>query len=432
MEDVELFRRLGVALAIGLLVGLERGWQSREEAEGERTAGIRTYALSGLLGGISGAISAAGYPLLLPAALVSFGGAFMLFHWLEATSEKDYSVTGVVAGLLTFMLGAYAVIGNATVAVAAAVAMTLLLALKAPLHTWLRGLTWLEIRAALILLAMTFLLLPVLPDRTVDPWGAINPASVWQLAILIAGVSFAGYVAIRILGDEGGIAVAAVTGGLTSSTATTLSLARMARDEPEASWLFAGGILLSGLTMMLRVLAIVGALNPKLIGDLALPILAGGAVQLAAGAFFLRRGRAATRPALGLSNPFDLAAVLKLAAVIAVIMVLAKIVSLYLGDSGIMALAAISGIADVDALSLSMSRMAGGEVMPAAAATAILIAVATNTLAKAAMTFWVGGRRIGLAVSAASGIAVLALLAARMLGPQTWLLDLGIGAPTSI
>src|SRR5262245_49144556 len=173
MEQDELFRRLAVALAIGLLIGLERGWQLREEAEGERTAGLRTYALTGLLGGICGALSSLSSPLVLAAALLSFAGAFTLFSWFEAVSDNDFSVTGVVAALLTFVLGAYAVVGNQTVAVAAAVAMAILLALKKPLHTWLRRLSWLEIRAALILLAMSFLLLPLLPDRAIDPWGAL-------------------------------------------------------------------------------------------------------------------------------------------------------------------------------------------------------------------------------------------------------------------
>jgi uncharacterized membrane protein (DUF4010 family) len=172
-----------------------------------------------LLGGTSGALSTASSPVVLAAVLVSFGAAFILFSWFETTSERDFSVTGVVAGLLTFALGAYSVLGNEQVAVAAAVAMAILLALKAPLHSWLRQLTWLEIRAVLILLAMSFLLLPVLPNRPVDPLGALNPAEVWLLAILIAGVSLAGYVAVRILGDEAGIAVAAVAGGVTSSTA---------------------------------------------------------------------------------------------------------------------------------------------------------------------------------------------------------------------
>ena len=413
MDQDELFRRLGVALAIGLLIGLERGWHSREEAEGERTAGLRTYALAGLLGGTAGALSTASSPVVLAAVFVSFAAAFTLFSWFEATSERDFSVTGVVAGLLTFALGAYAVLGNEQVAVAAAVAMAILLALKAPLHSWLRRLTWPEIRAVLILLAMSFLLLPVLPNRPVDPWGALNPAEVWLLAILIAGVSFAGYVAVRFLGDETGIVVAAVAGGVTSSTATKASFARLAQEHPQAAPLLAGGILIAGLTMLGRVVLIAGALNPGLIVGLALPMAAASLVLLVASTALILRRRAhdAPRPDLQLKNPFELATALKLAALIAVIMVAAKLLSAVAGTSGVFLLAAASGVVDVDALTLSMARLAGGRIAIGDAAAAILLAASVNTAAKAAMAAYLGGRKIGRIVGSASALAVIALIA---------------------
>ncbi len=413
MDQDELFRRLGVALAIGLLIGLERGWQSREEAEGERTAGLRTYALAGLLGGTAGALSTVSSPVVLAAIFVSFAAAFTLFSWFEATSERDFSVTGVVAGLLTFTLGAYAVLGNELVAVAAAVAMAILLALKGPLHSWLRQLTWPEIRAVLILLAMSFLLLPVLPNRPVDPWGALNPAEVWLLAILIAGVSFAGYVAVRMLGDEAGIVVAAVAGGVTSSTATTVSLARLARESPPAAPLLAGGILIAGVTMLARVAVIAGALNPGLIAGLAPPLAAAGLSLLAASAALILRRRThdAPHPDLQLKNPFELAAALKLAALIAVIMVAAKVLSAAAGTGGVFLLAAASGVVDVDALTLSVARLAGGQIAIGDAVTAILLAASANTAAKAAMAAYLGGHKVGRIVGSASALAIIALVA---------------------
>lgn len=417
MEQDELFRRLAVALAIGLLIGLERGWQLREEAEGERTAGLRTYALTGLLGGICGALSSLSSPLVLAASLLSFAGAFTLFSWREATSDNDFSVTGVVAALLTFVLGAYAVLGNQRVAIAAAVAMAILLALKKPLHTWLRQLSWLEIRAVLILLAMSFLLLPLLPDRAIDPWGALNPTEIWLLAILIAGVSFGGYVAVRVMGDRAGIAAAAVAGGVTSSTATTLSFARLAREHPEASSLLAGGILIAGVTMIARVVAIAGALNPSLIAGLAPPAAAGGAVlAIGSAMLLLRQGEPKVEHSgLGLSNPFELTTVLKLAGLIAVVMVLTKVLSASAGPQGLYLVAAASGVADVDALTLSVSRLAGSQIGIVDGTTAILLAIAVNTAAKAAMAAYLGGRRMGVTISAASAVAILALAAVHIL-----------------
>lgn len=417
MDQDELFRRLGVALAIGLLIGLERGWQLREEAEGERTAGLRTYALTGLLGGICGALSSVSSPLILAAALLSFTAAFTLFSWFEATSENNFSVTGVVAALLTFLLGAYAVLGNMSVAVAGAVAMAILLALKKPLHSWLRQLSWLEIRAVLILLAMSFLLLPLLPNRAIDPWGALNPTEIWLLAILIAGVSFGGYVAVRVMGDRAGIAASAVAGGVTSSTATTLSFARLAREHPEAASLLAGGILIAGVTMMARVVAIAGAFNPRLIGGVGLPAAAGAAVLAIGSALLLvQRGEPKVeRSTLALRNPFELTTVLKLAGLIAVVMVLAKVLSSSTGARGLYLLAAASGVADVDALTLSVSRLAGGQIALGDATTAILLSIAVNTAAKAAMAAYLGGKRMGAAVGAISGVAVTALAAVHIL-----------------
>lgn len=411
MDQEELFRRLAVALAIGLLVGLERGWQTREETDRQRAAGLRTFALTGLLGGISAAISAVTSPIVLAATLLAFTAAMGAFSYLEARTEKDFSVTGVVAGILTFLLGAYAMLGNETVAVAAAVAMAILLALRDTLHGWVRTLTWPELRSALMLLAMTFLMLPVLPNRPIDPWNVLNPAEIWLLAILIAVISFAGYVAVRILGDRNGIAVASLAGGLASSTAVTLSFARLAREHPESTRLLAGGILLAGATMLARILVLVGLIKPELLGTLLWPAVAAGAVHLAGSGVLLWKGESssAQQSLLEIRNPFDLGTVLKLAGLIAVIMLVAKAMTDRANAAGLYLLAAASGIADVDALTLSMARFAGGQVTLHDACTAILIAASVNTASKAAMAAAVGGRSLGLLVGGVSAVAIGAL-----------------------
>jgi len=421
MDQDELFRRLAVALAIGLLIGLERGWQLREEAEGERTAGFRTHALTGLLGGICAALATATHPMVLAAGLLSFTGAFALFAWLEASSEHNFSVTGVVAAILTFLLGAYAVVGQPLVAVAAAVAMAVLLALKEPLHGWVRRLSWLELRAVLVLLAMSFLLLPVLPNRPIDPWGAINPAEIWFLAVLIAGVSFIGYVAVKLLGASRGVPVAALAGGLTSSTATTLAFARLARDEPQAARVLTGGILLAGVVMIVRVVVIVLLLAPTLSAVLLAPTAAGALVLIAASAgLALVRRHAAGRDtaSLDLKNPFELGSALKLAALIAVIMLLAKMLSAMSSTRGLFLLAGLSGIADVDAITLSMARVAGTSVASPDAATAILVAICSNTAAKAVMAAVIAGGRVAVGVGLTSALAIAAIGATHLFVPS--------------
>jgi uncharacterized membrane protein (DUF4010 family) len=334
------------------------------------------------------------------------------------------------------VVGAYAVAGEPQVAIAIAVAMTLLLALKQPLHSWLRRLTWPEIRATLTLLlalkqplhswlrrltwpeiratltllAMSFLLLPVLPDRAVDPWGALNPAEIWLLAIIIAAVSFAGYVAIRLMGDQAGLALAALAGGLASSTAATLAFARLAKQQPAAAPLLAGGILLAGVVMIARVVVIAGALNAALIVPLLWP-LGVAVIVMALPCLVLLRHRGAEsgeRTELAVKNPFELGTALKLAAFIAIVMLLAKIVVDKVGEQAVLVVAAVSGLADVDALTLSLARMAGSGISPATAVAGIAITVAVNTLVKAVFAAVVGTPRTGAIVGAVSVAAIAA------------------------
>jgi len=407
----EMLQRLGLALAIGLLVGLERGWKTREAAEGERVAGLRTYALSGLLGGLSALIAIPGSPIFLPTAFAVYAATIALFHY-RAAGDFDFSATSVVASLLTFALGAYAVLGDPKVAGASAVAMTLLLAFKEPLHSWLKNLTWPEIRSFFTLVAMTFLLLPILPTRAVDPWGLIVPAEIWLFAILIAGMSFLGYVAIKAMGPEKGTALAGVAGGLASSTATTLTFARMSRKQASSDLILAGGVLLAGTVMMARVLVIVTAINAGLLPPLIGPLGAAFIFLLSVGGYLsLRRrqheGREKESSAIAMHSPFNLRSVLGLAAFIAIIMIVSQLAARYFGASGTYMVAGLSAIADVDAIALSLARQGYRELPVEVATTGIGIAVAVNTITKAGMAVVLGGRQFGLIVSGASAAAIV-------------------------
>ena len=415
MDQEELFRRLAVALSIGLLIGLERGWRTREESDHQRTAGLRTFALSGLLGGVFGLLSTVSSPLVLGAGVLAFAAALTTFSYLEATAEQNFSVTTVVAGILTFGLGAYATLGNETVAVAAAVAMAVLLALRETLHSWVRTITWPEIRSALMLLAMSFLLLPVLPNRPIDAWQVLNPAEIWLLAILIAAISFVGYVAVRVLGERKGIVVAAVAGGMASSTATTLSFARLAREHPKSTRLLAAGTLLAGVVMLARIVVLGGLLKPDLLATLLWPALAAACVLLLAVTVLLAgTGKSPEAPKLEVKSPFELGTVLWLATLIAAIMLIAKLLAGSVGNAGLFVLAAVSGIADVDALTLSMARLAGLQVSVESAASAILIAAGVNTASKAGIAAFVGGAGLGRIVGAVSLLAIGALAVASL------------------
>lgn len=407
MPELDLFSRLAVALAIGLMVGIERGWKAREVEDHGRAAGLRTFGLSGLMGGICGVLGVQLGAQIVGIAFLAFSAVFGAFGWLEAKSKGSLSVTTLIAGMLTFLLGALATVGDVTVAIAAAVSMTVLLALRTQLHTWLAKVTWEEIRAGLILMVMSFLLLPILPNHAIDPWGAVNLHEVWIFAIMMALISFTGYVAVRIFGDRLGVIVTAAAGGLASSTATTLTFARMGREHPGAVNLLVGGILISGAVMALRVGAIASALNPNLVGPLAVTLGSAAVVLVMTAMVFMlpvnRRSTEGTKPELTISNPLDVATSMKLSAFIIVVMLAAELVQRVWGNAGVLVVAAASGIADVDAITLSIARM---DTTAQLATQAILLAATVNTASKASMAAWIGGRAVGLRVGMASIVSI--------------------------
>jgi uncharacterized membrane protein (DUF4010 family) len=387
MDTYQLIQRLAVALAIGLIIGIERGWKQRAEPEGERAAGMRTLALSGLLGGVWGALAlgTGGWGVAsLSVAFAAFTAVVATFRYREMQEEGSFGATTVVAAMLAFALGAFAVLGDPRAAAAAGVATAMLLALKAVLHAWLERLTWEELRSGLILLAMTVIMLPLLPDRELSPWFPVNPREVWLMTIFIAALSFAGYVAIRVAGPGFGILFSGLAGGLVSSTAVTLNMAHLARQHPDHQQMFAAATMLAGAMMMLRVLVVVAAVNFALVPSLAPALVAGALAQAGFGVLLAKRAgdNADGDAALKLKNPLDLPAVLTFGALLAVIMALANGLAVWAGSAGAYALAAASGIVDVDAISLSMARLTPKRLDATSAIIAILIAVAVNSVAK--------------------------------------------------
>ena len=408
----ELIWRLSVALAIGLLIGLERGWKAREAAEGERAAGVRTHALAGLLGGVWGALVAPWGGLgaiALALAFMAFVAVIALFRLREIAAEHIYGATTLVAAMLAFALGAFAVVGEPLPAIAGGVATAALLAAKTSLHAWLQRLSWPELRSGLVLLVMSFILLPALPNHPIDPWGAINPFALWLMTVLIAVISFIGYVAVKAVGYRRGLAVAGLAGGLASSTATTAAMARLAPTHPDQVGALAGAAVLANAVMALRVLAILALVNPELALRLAAPLTGLGVVYLLAGALLVRAGRAGGDPAAEgplVDNPLDLAAVLKFGLFLALVMALSRGATHFVGPAGVYAIAILSGLADVDAIALAMGRQGAAEIGLQAAGIAILAAIASNTLVKTTMGWTLGGRALGERLAVASLLAV--------------------------
>jgi uncharacterized membrane protein (DUF4010 family) len=407
MEQSELLLRLGLALAIGFLIGLERGWRERDEPEGHRTAGLRTFALVGLMGGVFGALSLGGDRLLLASGFVTAGFTFAAYMWREGQHQNDFSATSLIASMLTFLLGAFAVLGDRKIAAGTGVAAAVLLAHKDQLHNWLNRITWPELRSALLLAAMTFILLPLLPDRAIDPWHVLNPYQLWLMTVLIAAVSFGGYVTVKMVGPRAGLVLAALLGGIFASTAVTLSLARLARENNNHLRLLAGGILASGGMMFLRVLVVVAIINERL-SLVVGPTLLVGAISMGILAFvFLQSGNGGdplVKQDFALKNPFDLPQVLRFGALLSLVTLAVSLARIQSGELGVLAVAAVSGLVDVDAVTLSVARL--DDVSPAAA-NAILTAVVMNTLAKSVYAGIIGGARLGLFVIGCSVLVTL-------------------------
>jgi len=409
MDTAELFQRLGLSLAIGLLIGLERGWRERDERDGSRTAGIRTFTLIGALGGIWGAMTPLIGPIPLAAASLGFAASFAFFEWREMKAKGEFSLTSTIAGYIAFALGVYAVLGDRIVAAALGVAVVALLAARTPLHRFLDTLTWPELRSAILLLGMTFVVLPFLPNRTLDPWDAFNPYELWLITVVLAAISFAGYVAVRVLGERWGLLVSSVAGSFVSSTTVTVTNARLAAQSPPDKFPFlALTICIAWITSLFRMAALGIGINRVLLEPLIVPVaMAGAVLGLAALYFYWRSAPNHTSTEQAFRNPLDLEFVLSLGVLIAVIAVAAKAASESLGQAGLLAVAGLSGFADVDPVTVSSARLAGTSITSDQAAQAILLAAGANLVTKMS-AIWIGGWRFAAPVTAAGILAILA------------------------
>jgi len=393
--ELDVARRLGVALVLGLVVGAERGWQARAREEGRRVVGLRTFGLVGLLGGVATVLAeAASSPAVLA---VAFGGVVVFVtaaYAVSAPRTGDYGATTELAVALTFALGALAASGLALEATAAAVVTTALLSAKTTLHRWLGAVEQRELHASLQLLLIAAVGLPLLPDEDLGPWAALNPRTLGLFVLLIAGISFVGYLAVRLLGERRGLLFTALFGGLTSSTAVTLAFARMARQNGAPGVWLAAGIGVATATMAPRLLVEVAAVNAGLVPALLPPVAALTVVPLGIAVALARsgapEGHGSAEP-LRLRNPLELGPALAYAALLGALFLGAHAARAAWGDSGIYALAVLSGLADVDAVSLSLARMAAGDLSDAVAVRGVVLAALSNTAVKAVLAAAIGG-----------------------------------------
>ena len=416
--DLASIRDFATALLIGALIGVER---EKRKGEGEPgIGGLRTFILVALIGAVAGYLAeVAALPWLVVAAVIAVAGPVTAGYVTLARVRPDsLGLTTELAAIAVCLLGAMTMLGHRELAIGLGVVIAAVLAYKQPLHGLVAKLGWDDVYAGVRLLIASFIVLPLLPDRPLDPWEALNPYKLWLLVILISSLSLVGYVATRWLGSGRGTVLTGITGGLVSSTAVTLSFAKRGRDEPQAAAALACGILIAWAVMFGRILGLVLAVNRELLWPLLSPMLAMGAVALV-GCWLLYRhsGKAEGKEDVPLRNPFSLTAAVKFGLLFAAVLLLVKVAQLYLPDGGVYILAALAGLTDVDAITLSMADYARSNPT-SVAALAVVIAAVSNTLVKCAMVTSLGGPALRRPVL----LATLAITLAGAAGAAvTWL-----------
>jgi len=420
---------LGLALGVGLLVGFER------ERHPDTVAGVRTFGFAGLIGGLSALLTPDGStPWVLAAVAVllgaaaTAGGIVVAGRGLRAELEdrsggrapraaeagrepfRDIGMTTALALVATTLLGGYTVLGDRAIAVAAAGVMFLLLYIRDPLHALIRRLGQEDVRAIATFVLIALVILPVMPDRTMGPLQAVNPRSAWMLVVLVVAISLAGYIAQVMLGARAGTAATGVLGGLVSSTAATVGAARRARDEGSVG-LSAAVILLACGVLPLRLMVLVGVAGAEVLRVLW-PWLAVIAAVTAIGGWRALRGARGLEGDLASlpksKNPTQLRSAIAFAGVFVLIRLLTKGALAYLGMGAFLAVAAISGITDMDAIALSSAREAvEGILGPADAARGTLLALLVNTVFKLVVARTLGSKALYDAVLPALGVSAL-------------------------
>jgi uncharacterized membrane protein (DUF4010 family) len=408
-----------MALFIGALIGIERE-QGRGSEPGRRFGGVRTYILVALVGAVSAWLArelASAWILAATLVTVSAAGVAHQLGWRTAGVGRSPGLTSEIASVAVFLLAAMVMLGGATLAVALSVVVCAILALKHPLHGFIARIRTDELLAGIKLLSATLIVLPLLPREAIDPWQAINPYQLWLLVILTSALSLVGYVAVRWMGADRGAAVTGIAGGMVSSTATTLCFAR---DSGRAGASADGrrettGILLSWLVMFARVTVLTAVVNLSLLRVAWMPLCAMAlATAILSLASYQRRGTdsGGHTQTLPVRNPFSLAEAIRFALLFAVILLVIGIAREKLPSIGVYGVAALAGLADVDAIALSLSQAAGASVPSTTAAQALCLAVLANTATKTATVLLIGKGalrwRIGIAslsIATAGGIS---------------------------
>ena len=418
----DLLKALLVSASLGALLGLERQWSGeRENPTADTLAGARTFAIWAALGTLCawfGQEHQAGFFLAGFAGMIVF---LALFFYRRAAHDRDIGLTTGAVGLATYLLGGLVWHGQSKAAVVITVTMVVLLASKEWVHGLSRKFSRTDVYQALQFAAVTGIVLPLVPDHPYGPYGAFNPFKIWLMVVLVSGLGFAGYVAVRVFGEDRGIAMTGLLGGLASSTATTLAMSRQSRARPETGHVCALAVVLACTVMLGRVAVLVGAVSPSLLvraaPGLMLTALPGLLFAAWSWRHFLHPSGSVPAPPSEVRNPLSLRIAMQFAVLYAFIVLLVQWAQAGFGGAGLYAASFFSGLTDLDAISLSLAQMQqGGSIAAEQAMRALLIAAGANSLLKAVLAVALGGHAMQRPVVLVLGATVIcAAGAARLL-----------------
>lgn len=401
LSNGDLFYRFGVALVIGLLIGLQREYAFRRQeqrAHEELFAGARTFPLIAVFGSVAAMASDYfGGGTVFAGALAVLGGLLLISHYWRS-QEEDVGLTTEVAAVVTLFIGALCYWGRLELAAALGVATAVLLALKVQTQSLARSMDREDVFSTLKFAVITVVVLPLLPREGYGPppFDVLVPYNVWLMVVFISGISFLGYVLIKVVGPRRGVGLTGVLGGMASSTAVTLSFAQRSHDAEDMSRPFVLAIILAWTIMFVRVLIEVAALNPPLLRLLWKPIAAAMLVGGLYGSYlyWTQFPEKQDEPD-AFKNPFELGPAITFGVLYAVILVAAKAADSYFGDAGLYMSSFASGLADVDAITLSLAELSlSGDVAMPTAARAIVLAAVANTLVKGGIVVIMGSRAL--------------------------------------
>ena len=404
--DASALEHLAVALLGGLAVGIERQWSGKAEGPRARFAGLRTFTLLGLISGLCGWLWTAG--LTGPAVIVLAGLGALVVVAYQSASRTDIDGTTEVSAFVVLTAGVLAGAAHHQLASAIIAITVLLLVEKRQLHRLVKRLNVVELRAGVRFAIMAAVILPLLPEGPYGPFGGIRPRQLWELVLFFSGLSFVGYVARRVVGRGRGLAVAGMLGGLVSSTSVTLTYSRMSHETKLPGQALASGVMGANALMFVRVLIVTLVLAPSLAGAIWLKLTAPAVLGFVLFWFGLRRTKSDAREQDEDKNPLQVWAALQMAALFQIVLFGVSLATQYFGERGLIGSAALLGLADVDALTLTMSRATTAATASVdAAGLAVIVGTLVNTLVKLSLTLVIG--RGTYRWRAAFGLAGMAL-----------------------